>query len=273
MKKLLGFKKSDFKHSRSELFLVISLVLLSACSTKGLDNGGTQVAGATTTPKNSLSKMIFPNAGHIDFDISQGLRIYNNAKIYVSDLQVNVAASRTLEKKPKALFLPLGLVQSNLDPNGISYGVSRLLWQQFLAEQTFSTLELSDTSPPYRLEYAIEGAKAQGAEFLVGGYITHFIDGASVGDSKIAVQLEIYDTESGSLLWVISQSGVLPYKTDKDNIFFTVHNRMPIDSMSALVSAIGADLARYLHYWTDPEAMKDKDSENNLMEKLEPSAF
>ncbi len=221
---------------------------------------------------NSAKDTLLPSGGRADFDVSQGIRFYDDANVYLSKLQVNVAANRSLEVKPTALFVPFGLVQSNVDHLGISYGVSRIIWQQFLAEQTFGILEFSEIHPPNRVEHAVQRAKAMGAQFLVGGYITHFIDGASSGDSKIAIQLEIYDTQTGALLWSINQSGVLPYKTDRNNIFFTIHNRMPIDAMSTLVSAIGADLASYLHYWTDAEAMEAK-KDDSIMQKLDPSAF
>lgn len=260
-------KKTISFRLRYGLLLLVSCMFLSSCATTG---GGDNVL--TTTVKETskaVGNVLFPSEGRMDFDLSQGIRIYNNAKVYVSDLQVNVAANRSLEAKPTALFVPFGLVQTSLDHHGISYGVSRILWQQFLAEQTFSILEFSETPPPYRVEQAIQGAKARGAQFLIGGYITHFIDGASVGDSKLAIQLEIYDTNTGSLLWAINQSGVSPYKTDKNNALFTIHNRMPIDAMSTLISVIGADLARYLHHWTDPKTM-DKPT---LVEQMQPSAF
>lgn len=254
------------------LFLFILCLLFSSCAS--MDTGYDKMNTSVKKASKAVDEALFPSEGRMDFDLSQGIRIYNNAKIYVSNLQVNVAANRALEAKPTALFVPFGLVQTSLDHYGISYGVSRILWQQFLAEQTFSILEFSEVSPPYRVEHAIQGAKALGAQFLVGGYITHFIDGASVGDSKLALQLEIYDTNTGSLLWAINQSGVLPYKTDKNNALFTIHNRMPIDAMSTLVSALGADLAKYLHYWTDPKAMGVGEiAPETLLEKIEPSAF
>jgi len=265
MKKFLSFQRIFISQKTLQgLFLMASLVLLSSCAGLGV---ATDIA---TGANKKIEQTAFPKDGRMDFDISQGIRIYKNAKIYLSDLHVNVAANRPLEEKPTALFVPFGLVQASTEHQGISYGVSRIIWQQFLAEQTFSILEFSEVPPPYRVEHAVRGAKAQGAQFLVGGYITHFLDGASVGDSKIAIQLEIYDTETGSLLWAINQSGVLPYKTDKNNILFKVHNRMPIDAMSSLVAAIGADLAKYLHYWTEPESMV---TEPGIMEKLEPKAF
>jgi len=269
MKNFLGFQRilSSSKVLRG-LILMISFILLPSCASTDV------VSDIASRGNAKAQQAFFPKDGRMDFDISQGIVIYRDAKIYLSDLQINVAANRPLETKPKVLFVPLGLVQSSVENNGISYGVSRILWQQFLAEQTFSVLEFAENSPPYRVEYAVERAKSLGADFLVGGYITHFLDGASVGDSKIAIQLEIYDTETGALLWAINQSGVLPYKTDQNNIIFKVHNRMPIDAMSTLVSAIGANIATYLHYWTDPKAMAAKKALNpSIMEKLEPKAF
>ncbi len=227
--------------------LFICIFVSTACAT---------VQNVSENVQENTSEMLFPKDGRLDYSLESGATVYIDAKTYLSDLMVNVAANRPLEAKPKALFLPFGMLQNTQDHIALSQGVSKLLWQQLLAEQTFQVLEFSNTIAPHRLENVVQGAKFLGADFVVGGYITYYLDGAGVGDSKIGLQWEIYDVSNGALLWSINQSGILPYKTDQKNVIFTVHHRMPINSMSSLIAAMGQQVAEYLHHWTEPAVMK-----------------
>ncbi len=254
-------KKHYSKLFASTFFL--ALFLLSSCAT--VETVGQEI-------KENTTEILFPKDGRLDYSVENGATIYIDAKKYLSDIIVNVGANRPLEAKPTALFVPLGMLQENFDHVAISKGVSRILWQQLLGEQTFKILEFSSINPPYMVENVVQGAKMLGADFVIGGYITYYLDGGGVGDSKIGLQWEIYDTNTGALLWSIQQSGLLPYKTDKENVIFTVHYRMPINSMSSLIAAMGAEIAVYLHHWTEPKLMEERqDAEKNKL--FEPRAF
>lgn len=254
------------------IFMLFSVLSLSACAT--MNSVKESASDMGTSIKHNLTK----DGGKFEISVAGGITYFNNAKIHLGDKRVNIAANRPLiesDPAPTALFVPLGLVQSSLDHLPISYGVSRILWQQFLGEQTFTVLELANTPPPYRVDLAIPMARAMGANYLIGGYITHFFDGGSSGDSKIALQFEIYDTQTGALMWSIDQTGVLPKETDRDNVFFKVKNRMPVDAMSTLIAAMGKDIATYLHYWTDFEGMQEKErqAQSGKKSNWDPSAF
>lgn len=59
-----------------------------------------------------------------------------------------VHPNANLTHKPAALFVPLGLTQDLRSADAVSEGVSRLVWQSLLNEETFSTLELADMRLP-----------------------------------------------------------------------------------------------------------------------------
>ncbi len=249
----------------SKVMCLIFTVFLGSCAS---------VHEITEKSINKAGEMFLPKDGRFDFSLEGETVVYIDAKSYLSDIIVNVAANRHLEQKPSALFMPFGLTQDHHDHAAISNGVSRIIWQQFLGEETFSVLEFSQTKPPYMVENVIPGARALGADFLVGGYITYYFDGAGVGDSKIAILLEVYDTNTGALLWSLNQSGIFPYKFEQKNVFFTIDNRMPMSPISSLVAAIGSDLAKFLHHWTDQKGMQDKEARQGSGSGiLAPSAF
>lgn len=264
--------RTKCKISRVRSFLFTSLLVCSSLLT---------ACGAVSNMGSSIKESINEGGGKLEVSVAGGITYFNNAKVYLGDKRVNVAANRALnsgDPSATALFMPLGLVQSSVDHLPVSYGVSRILWQQFLGEQTFKVLEFASAPPPYRVDHALPMAQSMGANYLIGGYITHFFDGGMSGDSKIAIQLEIYEVATGALMWSIDQTGVLPYETDRDNVFFKVKNRMPVDSMSTLIAALGKDIATFLHFWTDEHAMKEKArkaqaEKNKKKGSLDPSAF
>ncbi len=191
----------------------------------------------------------------VDFDIADGATLWLDSQVLRGDIQVVVHPNRNLETPPTALFMPLGLTQDMRQANEVSQGVSRLVWQKLLEEKSFSVLEMADMRPPYRVDMALPLAKAMGAQFLVGGYITYLYDGGSVADSRLSLQLSIYDVATGNLIWSLAHAGVLPYKTTQDFIVMKVKRRMPYDPMTVLTGAVAGDMAELIHYWTDPASM------------------
>lgn len=194
------------------------------------------------------------SAGRGSIDLTTPGTLYSNSKIYRDDIQVMVHPNINLEQPPTALFVPLGLTQDMHDSLAVSEGVSRQVWQQFLREGTFSTLELADMAPPYRVDLALPLARAKGADMLVGGYITYYLDGGQTGNTKISLQLEVYDVKTGEMLWSIAQAGLLPYQPARDFLVVQVKSRMPADPMSAVIAAVAGDMATLLHMWTSPQS-------------------
>ncbi len=247
-------------------FLFICLGL-NACST---------VKGVSSYAYDSSKEIVAPRYGRMDFDISEGFRFYKQAGIYLGEIITRVHPNRNLEERPTALFVPMGLVQDNRDHEAISQGVSRLIWESFLSEGTFATLEYAELGIPYSLENALPYAEQKGAEFLVGGVIQQYYDGGAIGDSRFAMQLQVYHVATGSLIWSINHSGVLPYKNDGDFAVFKVKNRMPVNPMSTLVAAVGDEIATLLHFWTEPKIMQAKERQRlrtTLKGRINPSAF
>ena len=196
------------------------------------------------------------SAGRRNLDLTTPGTLYADSKVYLGDMQVMVHPNVNMEQAPTALFVPLGLTQAMHDSLPVSEGVSRQVWQQFLSEGTFPTLELANMAPPYRVDLALPLAQAKGADMLVGGYITYYLDGGQTGTSKISLHLEVYDVKSGDMLWSIAHAGTLPYKPIRDFLLVEVKNRMPADPMSTLIAAVAGDMATLLHMWTSPKSFQ-----------------
>ncbi len=173
-------------------------------------------------------------------------------RVVRGDQVVSVHPNMNLDKAPTALFVPLGITQQTANPEALSQGISRIIWQQFLSEQSFAALEYAQSRPPYRVEDAISYAKQKNADFLVGGYITYFFEGGSTASTRLSLQIEIYDTSNGNLLWSIAHAGEMPYETTRDYIVMQVETAMPYDPAYVVATALGNDIARLIKLWTTP---------------------
>ena len=226
-------------------FLLLALCFfLSACSRTA------ELAGRAASRINGPDERAF-------VDLAAVPTVYVSSRIYRGDMQVLVHPNINLDGMPTALFVPLGVTQEMADGARVSRGVSRQIWQQFLRHGTFSVLEMADMRPPYRAETALPLARQLGADMLVGGYITYYLDGGTSGDSKISLQLEVYGVNGGEMLWSVAHAALLPRAATRDFLVAEVRNRVPADPMAALVAAVGSDMAELLHMWTDPEGAAD----------------
>lgn len=247
-------------------FLAIS-ALLCSCST---------IKGTARYISDSADEFVNAPNGRVDYDLAQGWRFYKEAGIYTGEIVTRVHPTANLEEKPTALFVPLGLVQNSRDHQAVSLGVSRLIYECFLEEQTFAALEYYDYQVPYRAEDMLPVARQKGADYLIGGVINQYFDGGAAGDSRFAVQLYVYQVESGDLMWSMHHSGVLPYKPDSDYALFKVKHRMPVNPMSTLIAVVGGELATLMHYWTDVVTMQERERkahDESFSGYLDPDAF
>ena len=191
--------------------------------------------------------------GRARLDLASQPQIFSNEDGYYAGIKVMVHPNNNLTHKPTALFVPLGLTQDLRSASAVSEGVSRQVWQSMLKEETFSTLEFANMRPPYQADMALPLARQMGAELLVGGYITYYLDGGATGDSRISLQLEAYDVKTGMMLWSMAHAGMMPYQPPRDFIVLEVKQRMPADPMGTLIASVSGDMARLLHMWTAPE--------------------
>lgn len=155
---------------------------------------------------------------------------------------------------PTALFVPLRITQNITRFQALSRNVSRQIWQVWLSQNAFSTLEYDDAVIPYRVADALPLARAKGAQLLVGGYIQHYLDGGSVGNSSLSLNIEVYEVATGTLLWSISQGGNFEKKQTADFFLVDAQARMPEDPMGILVRTLAHDMGLEILYWVHPDA-------------------
>lgn len=155
---------------------------------------------------------------------------------------------------PRALFVPLRITQDMNNRLSIGNNISRQIWQVWLGQQAFSVLEYVDNGRPYSPQEALRLGRERGAELVVGGYITHFMDGSAYGDSSVSLSMEVYEVATGNLLWSMAQGAIMEKQAANDFYVFKINSRMPADPVSLIVRTLADDMGKPLLYWVRPDA-------------------
>lgn len=206
--------------------------LVGGCGNAPASLGGLSVSGDFANP--------------YQIQIDQWVR-RNPPALYV---QPNISPNHA----PRALFVPLRITQDMNNRLSIGNNISRQIWQVWLSQQAFSVLEYVDTGRPYRPQEALALARQRGAELVVGGYITHFMDGSSYGDSTVSLAIEIYEVATGTLLWSMAQGATMEKQASNDFYVFKLNSRMPADPVSLIVRTLADDMGKPVLYWVHPDA-------------------
>lgn len=165
-----------------------------------------------------------------------------------------------------ALFMPFRVTQPISNPDIIGYSQARTVWQTWLSMGLFSIMEFDGDHGPYRRDTALRLARGKGADLVIGGFVTYYYAGGSESDSQVALQIEIYDTASGQLVWGMAQSALMPARVLNDYILFATQTRLPSDPMFALAKTIAEDTGRIIKA-RGPEA-EDATKPVGLLDRL-----
>lgn len=204
--------------------------------------------GCATPPDDSRSTV------NVTGDFGTPLQFQINNFVRRQPPAVYVAPQQALGRRPRAVFVPLRTMQQIADPGSFSHMFSRQIWQVWLSLNAFQSLEYVANAGPYEPSRAIALARRQGAEFVVGGYITHYLDGGSGGTSSLSLAMEVYDARSGVLLWSMAQGGIMEARQVHDFYLFSIKERNPGDPAGFIARSLAWDMGREVLAWVDPNS-------------------
>ncbi len=211
--------------------LFVCVLLLSGCGNSTSQSGvSVSMEGEMATPY------------HITYD----------AEVAVSPVRVYVHPNVTPLEPLRGLFVPLRITQNISQSKAMSRSISRSLWQVWLSQQAFAALEYDEKTIPYNVSDALGLARQRGANVLIGGYITHYIDGGTAGDSVVSMQIEMYEVATGNLIWSMGQGGRLDKQQAQDYFLVGVQARMPEDPVSLTARSLAYDMGLKIVEWVKP---------------------
>lgn len=171
---------------------------------------------------------------------------------------VYVQPQASLGHNPRALFVPLRTVQQITDAVTFSDLLSRQIWQVWLSQGAFNTLEYAPYAGPFNRDRALAIARSKGAELVVGGTVNHYMDGGQGGESSVSLTIEIYDVKSGNLIWSIAQGGLMEKEKKHNFYLFEVTERNPADPSGLIVRSLAWDMGLLVRQWIDPSFTIEK---------------
>jgi len=182
-------------------------------------------------------------------DASTPLQVQLNNWVRRQPPQIFVRPSISPTSPPTALMVPLRVTQDIRDPVSLSRNLSRTFWQAWLSRKPFSVLEYAYDAQTYDPKRALALGKQKGADLVVGGYITHYLDGGHTGSSGVSISIEIWETATGNLLWSLAQGGLMEYQQAHDFYLFQVRTRQPADPPSAILRLLAEEMVTAIHDW------------------------
>jgi len=198
---------------------------------------------------------ILPACAYVDPSITDQTKVYYNSPVRKSPLQVSVHPKGKQYSPLTAYFHPFVVQQSTPDREELSGTFSQIFFNVWTEEQLFPTMEIG-RDPRYRsFSSAMEIARRSGADLLIYGRVPYFYAGHTVDDTAITIQVDVYSTGSGQLLWTMMQSGRIEDKMPDDYIYFRHEYRLPESPFNKIIRDIAKDMSIPLKGWLpDPGA-------------------
>lgn len=204
--------------------------------------------GCARSPDDSYSSISLTG------DLAAPIQIQTDNFVRRQPPAIYVRPQTPIDHKPNALFVPLRTMQQMNNAVTFSDLLSRQIWQVWLSQGAFNTLEYAPQAGPFDRNRALAIARQKGAEVVIGGFINHFMDGGSGGESSISLAIEAYDVRTGNMIWSISQGGLMDKEKKHDFYLFTITERNPGDPSGLIARSLAWDMGNIILKWVNPYA-------------------
>lgn len=245
MRFLPQFSRSLRRQARLSLvmpkFLILALALFAS-------------VGCARSPDDSYSSIALTG------DFSTPFQIRTDNFVRRQPPAVYVRPQTPIGYRPSALFVPLRMVQDINNAVTFSDLLSRQVWQIWLSQGAFGTLEYAPQAGPFERNRALALARQKGAEILVGGFINHYMDGGYGGESSVSMTIEAYDVKTGNMIWQLSQGGLMDKEKKHDFYLFEITERNPSDPSGLIIRSLAWDMGNIILKWVNPAAGNNKAS-------------
>ena len=195
---------------------------------------------------------------HVDFSLNDQTKVYSDAPVRKSPLQVSVHPRGKQYRPLTAYFHPFVMQQKSSDNATLSDSFAQIFFNAWTEERLFTTMELQPGVRYQGLTTALEMARRRGADLLILGKVPYFYAGNTLDDTAITIQIDVYAAGSGTLVWTMMQSGRLESREPEDYFYFTHETRLPQGGFNKIIRDIAKDMAIPLKAWLpDPDARLD----------------
>jgi len=217
--------------------------------------------------------LIFVGCAYVDPSIVDQTKVYTDAAVRKSPLQVSVHPKDKQHRPLTAFFHPFVIQQPTDSYSSLGNAFAMEFHNLWTEERLFPVQEMQPGTRYEGLNAALRHARARGADLLILGYVPYFYSGSTVDDTAITIRVNIYAAANGNLLWTMLQSARIEFKQPEDWIYFKHHTRLPSGPFNKIIRSIARDMAIPLKAWLpDPAANYEYASTSMQMQaNLDPT--
>lgn len=186
---------------------------------------------------------------HINSDLSGPMRIEKMAEVQTSSLQVSIQPKTFPKEEPRVILIPIRMMNPIDNAIDVAKSITWELWNVWLQNEVFTQLDYASGQGVTSLQEALQYARQRKATILVTGISNSFLDGGSLGTSRVALNVQIYDVQTGSLLWSLHQSGELKPALTKDYIVVQQETILPHNPIGTIVATLAYNMVQPVKLW------------------------
>jgi hypothetical protein len=138
------------------------------------------------------------------------------------------------------------------DFDNVGRAFTQIFYRELLAKRAFADIVLIH-EPFSNKEEALRLAKRYKADVILLGEIPYYLDGGTVGNSGLQVDLNVVEAGSGRLLWSTSDS-IKATRRPIIDLIVTESRPYPTPSMGTLAARLAGQLAEKLEKGQPPPA-------------------
>ncbi len=153
---------------------------------------------------------------------------------------------------PSAYMVPFK-INSNFDNKKfLELELTKILYNNWLKNRVFPKFIMSE-QPIDNLDKAILMAKKTKCDLLIYPQISYLMFGGKTSTTRVAIKIDIYDTEKGLLIWSITHAGEIKPMTEKDYIFWKIRPNMSPFPEAVIIDALSTDIYPPIKRWVRGE--------------------
>lgn len=186
---------------------------------------------------------------HVEPTITSQPTLYTDVPVRKSPLQVSIHPKGKQFTPLTAFMAPFVIQQRTPDHASLADSFAQMFHSAWTEERLFPVQEFRSGLRYQGLGYTLGLARERGADLLILGKVPYFYAGHTVDDTAVTLQVDIYSTATGTLLWTMMQSGRIEEKAPQDYIYFRREHRMTTGPFNAIIRGIAKDMAIPLKAW------------------------
>lgn len=187
----------------------------------------------------------------VDYDRSAKPVVFIDQPVTRPELQVAIRPEGPPPRELKALFVPFRVLLDAPCCTSLGREVGREVWRRLVAKRVFPVIEYYEAQPWRGGMAAKRLGQALGADIVIGGDVTHFLDGGSLSESALGLRLEAYDVNGGQLIWSMDHAGMLADSPRRDFVLWQTQGRLPDFPLPELITVLADEMATEMKAWHD----------------------